>query len=100
MFPLLCAGQLKLVVGDGMAGWAAEAPYDAVHVGAAAAVIPQALVDQLRRGGRMVVPVGPAGGEQALAVVDKLQDGSVVRRDAMSVCYVPLTSRERQLRGG
>jgi protein-L-isoaspartate(D-aspartate) O-methyltransferase len=97
---LLDSGVLELVVGDGWAGWPAAAPYDAIHVGAAAVRVPAALVEQLRPGGRMVVPVGPEGAEQKLAVVDKAENGSVNRFDAMGVVYVPLTNRERQLRGG
>lgn len=94
------SGALKLVVGDGWQGWADEAPYNAIHVGAAAAHVPDALLQQLAPGGRMVVPVGPEGGAQSLAVIDKQMNGSITRQDTMSVMYVPLTSRERQLRKG
>lgn len=82
---------------DGRLGWPEHAPYDAIHVGAAAAEIPQALIDQLKPGGRMVIPVGNIF--QDLKVVDKNIDGSVSVHSETSVRYVPLTSREAQLRG-
>ncbi|KAL4036364.1 hypothetical protein IC575_005097 [Cucumis melo] len=94
--PLLKEGSLSLHVGDGRQGWAECAPYDAIHVGAAAAEIPPALIDQLKPGGRMVIPVGNIF--QDLKVVDKDSDGSVSIHDETSVRYVPLTSREAQLR--
>ncbi|KAG2327929.1 hypothetical protein Bca4012_036962 [Brassica carinata] len=95
--PLLKQGSLAIHVGDGRKGWAEFAPYDAIHVGAAAPEIPEALIDQLKPGGRLVIPVGNLF--QDLQVVDKSSDGSVSIRSETSVRYVPLTSREAQLRG-
>lgn len=82
---------------DGRLGWPEHAPYDAIHVGAAAAELPQVLIDQLKPGGRMVIPVGNIF--QDLKVVDKNTDGSVSVHSETSVQYVPLTSQEAQLRG-
>ncbi|KAH7857560.1 hypothetical protein Vadar_014028 [Vaccinium darrowii] len=95
--PLLKEGSLSMHVGDGRLGWPEFAPYDAIHVGAAAPEIPPALIEQLKPGGRMVIPVGNLF--QYLKVVDKNPDGSISVRDETSVRYVPLTSREAQLRG-
>eukprot|EP00850_Spirogloea_muscicola_P001722 SM000006S19487 [mRNA] locus=s6:1055535:1056492:- [translate_table: standard] len=95
--PLLEKGALELHCADGREGWAACAPYDAIHVGAAAESIPPALVDQLAVGGRLVVPVGTAS--QELRVIDKLPDGSLRNSVAAGVRYVPLTSRSAQLTG-
>eukprot|EP00897_Mesotaenium_endlicherianum_P007264 jgi/Mesen1/6566/ME000336S05785 len=80
---------------DGRVGYAEGAPYDAIHVGAAARELPQELVDQLKPGGRLVIPVGSLF--QALEVLDKKADGKVERKSAMDVRYVPLTAREKQL---
>lgn len=80
---------------DGRQGWLEWAPYDAIHVGAAAPEIPKPLTDQLKPGGRMVIPVGDL--LQELKVVDKKLDGSVTVQTVASVRYVPLTSRDVQL---
>ncbi|KAK7330572.1 hypothetical protein VNO77_24767 [Canavalia gladiata] len=90
-------GSLSVHVGDGRQGWPEFAPYDAIHVGAVASEIPQPFIDQLKAGGRMVIPVGNI--YQDLKVVDKNSDGSISIRTETSVRYVPLTSREAQLRG-
>lgn len=95
---LLESGQLKLVVGDGRLGWAEDGPYDAIHVGAAAPTLPEALVEQLAPGGRMVIPVGPQGGDQSLDQVEKDMQGRVSKKRLFGVIYVPLTDKEKQLR--
>ncbi|KAL2253908.1 protein-L-isoaspartate O-methyltransferase 1 isoform X2 [Sesamum indicum] len=95
--PLFEQGSLSVHVGDGRLGWPEFAPYDAIHVGAAAPEIPPALIEQLKPGGRLVIPVGNIF--QDLQVVDKNADGSLSVRSETSVRYVPLTSREAQLRG-
>jgi len=93
--PQLNDGSLSIHIADGREGWPELAPYDAIHVGAAAPQIPEALVEQLKPGGRMVIPVGTMF--QELKVVDKKLDGTVSIRDETSVRYVPLTSKEAQL---
>ena len=55
--------------------------------------VPQALVQQLKPGGRMIIPVGPNGGEQFLMRVEKERDGRVTEHKLMSVRYVPLVER-------
>ncbi len=80
-----------LRTGDGGLGWPERAPFDAIIVTAVAPDIPPALIEQLRPGGRMVIPVGPRDGEQELLVVGKAADGAVTRRSVLPVAFVPLT---------
>lgn len=81
-------------IGDGYAGWPEAAPFDSIIVTAAPEAIPQPLVDQLKPGGRLVVPVGSAGDVQQLLVAEKRADGTMSIRRTLAVRFVPLT-RER-----
>lgn len=77
--------------GDGYAGWPEHAPFDGIIVTAAPDHVPQPLIDQLRVGGRMIVPVGPQYAVQELTVLSKQADGSVATERVMAVGFVPLT---------
>ncbi|XP_031845383.1 protein-L-isoaspartate(D-aspartate) O-methyltransferase isoform X2 [Nomia melanderi] len=93
-------GRIKFVVGDGRLGHAADGPYNAIHVGAAAEVLPQQLVDQLAVGGRLICPVVTIEGFQRLQdflQVDKNADGTITKKKLMHVSYVPLTDPATQL---
>jgi protein-L-isoaspartate(D-aspartate) O-methyltransferase len=79
--------------GDGYAGWQEHAPFDIVIVTAAPDHIPQPLIDQLKPGGRMVVPVGPTYATQDLRVLEKDATGTVVTRNVAPVRFVPLRRR-------
>jgi len=90
-------GRIELETADGRVGYAKNAPYDAIHVGAAAERISEELLGQLKPGGRMIIPVGPEGGTQYFTQVDKDLDGRTHIRELMGVMYVPLTDRSKQL---
>lgn len=79
-------------IGDGHAGWLEAAPFDGIIVTAAPQVIPHALVEQLKPGGHLVIPVGKSGYYQQLLVVDKDQQGTISVRDLLAVAFVPMTS--------
>lgn len=87
---MLDTGNVKFVCGDGRKGYEKEAPYDAIHVGAAAAEHHETLTDQLKAPGRLFVPVEEMG-SQHIFVVDKKKDGSLERKKLYGVQYVPLT---------
>jgi protein-L-isoaspartate(D-aspartate) O-methyltransferase len=87
---LLESGAVTFVKADGRKGRRAGAPYDAIHVGAAAAEHHHELVDQLKAPGRMFIPVAE-GWNQHIYVVDKKADGSVEKKKMFGVQYVPLT---------
>jgi protein-L-isoaspartate(D-aspartate) O-methyltransferase len=82
---------ITVISGDGYFGWQERAPYDAIIVTAAPDEVPPRLVEQLRRGGRMAIPVGPSRWGQSLQLIEKLDDGSIKTSDMLPVAFVPLT---------
>jgi len=78
---------IRLLEGDGYKGWPEHAPFDAVIVTCAPANVPQALVDQLREGGRMIVPVGRFN--QRLVILRK-RKGRIVQENDLAVRFVPM----------
>ncbi|PKY07684.1 protein-L-isoaspartate O-methyltransferase [Aspergillus campestris IBT 28561] len=104
---LLDSGKVEFITADGRLGWKDGAPYDAIHVGAAAEELHPVLMEQLRAPGRMFIPVAAAGeggrrgslgfgGGQYIWVVDKKEDGSVHKEKVLQVSYVPLTDPPRR----
>lgn len=81
-------------VGDGYQGWREAAPFDGIIVTAAPDHVPPALIEQLRPGGRLVIPVGPQLVGQDLLLIEKQADGRTISRSTIAVRFVPLT-RER-----
>ncbi|MGZ8160026.1 MAG: protein-L-isoaspartate(D-aspartate) O-methyltransferase [Methylobacter sp.] len=76
--------------GNGQFGWPEHAPFDGIIVTAAAAYIPQALIDQLRVGARLVMPVGLPYSYQELMVIEKKTGGKIEPRNILGVSFVPL----------
>lgn len=77
--------------GDGHFGWPEHAPFDGIIVTAAASIIPQDLIDQLRPGARLVIPVGLPYDYQELRLIEKKADGKVTSRKVLGVSFVPMT---------
>lgn len=84
----------ELRAGDGHAGWPEQAPFDAIMVTAAASDIPPALVDQLKPGGRMIIPLGKPYMTQELVLLQKDQNGRTHSSIILPVSFVPLTGDE------
>jgi protein-L-isoaspartate(D-aspartate) O-methyltransferase len=77
--------------GDGWAGWPEAAPFDRIIVTAAAESLPRILLEQLRPGGRMILPLGPQESVQHLVLVHKQSDGGIVQQTLLPVRFVPVT---------
>ena len=82
---------VSVKIADGYYGWEEHAPFDAIVVTAAAEYIPPPLIEQLKDGGRMIIPVGSAFRVQQLMLVEKNQD-NISSRSLMPVRFVPFTS--------
>ena len=85
-------GNVKVRAGDGYRGWPEAAPFDAIIVTCAPEHVPQALVDQLKVGGRMMVPVGPTDGAQELYLLRK-RPGGLETRAVLPVRFVPMVAK-------
>ena len=77
--------------GDGYLGWPEAAPFDRIIVTAAPDHVPQPLIDQLKPGGRMVLPIGPVWSTQSLTLLTKDVDGNIEKQAVMAVGFVPFT---------
>jgi protein-L-isoaspartate(D-aspartate) O-methyltransferase len=96
-FRELGISNITAMVGDGMKGWPAQAPFDRIIVTAAGEDVPQTLIEQLKVGGIMVMPVGPVGGVQHLHRIVRTEDGAE-DETLIAVRFVPLVpGRAEQL---
>ncbi len=86
--------QVAVLNADGYFGWVEQAPFDAIIVTAAPDHLPQPLVEQLKPGGRLVLPIGPVGATQTLWIFDKDLSGELQALNLGAVRFVPLTRQE------
>ena len=84
-------GNVAVRSGDGYAGWPEHAPFDRIIVTAGATHVPQPLIDQLKTGGKMVIPVGRTSNSLDLTLVEKTKSGRLRTRKVLPVAFVPLT---------
>lgn len=88
---------IQVKTGDGYLGWPEQAPFDGIIVTAAPSEIPPALLAQLQRGGRMVVPVGKSGRTQQLLVLEKSKTSDqIVGRNVIPVRFVPMVEQPQK----
>ena len=82
---------IKTKIGDGYKGWEKHAPFDGIIITAAAPEIPQPLIDQLKPGGILVMPIGETDGIQFLTRIHKKQNGELEKERISAVRFVPMT---------
>lgn len=87
---------VEVIQGDGYFGLPEEAPFDAIIVTAAPGHVPSPLVEQLARGGKMIIPVGPVFSVQTLVLLERLEDGSTRTEQLLPVRFVPMTGRAQE----
>lgn len=88
-FEKLGYNNIECKAGNGYDGWPEHAPYDAIIVTAAATQIPEPLIEQLKPGGRMVIPVGRPYMHQELVLIEKDEHGQLESSDILGVVFVP-----------
>jgi protein-L-isoaspartate(D-aspartate) O-methyltransferase len=86
---------VRTKAGDGYQGWPEHAPFDAIIVTCAPDHVPDPLVNQLKEGGRLIIPVGDAG-DQALYLLEK-RNGKIERRSVLPVRFVPMTGKAQSV---
>jgi protein-L-isoaspartate(D-aspartate) O-methyltransferase len=85
---------VRIVEGDGTLGWPADAPFDAIVAAASGSHVPQSWIEQLKPGGRIVMPIGEQHAIQSLVKVTKEEDGKLSREELGAVRFVPLIGAE------
>ena len=93
IFKELGYNTIKVKIGDGYEGWSDYAPYDGIIVTCAPEKIPQALIEQLKPGGRIVIPLGKTNQIQDLVVIEKDRKGNLKQKIQYQVRFVPMTGK-------
>ena len=92
--PALGYQNVEVRIGNGYAGWPEQAPFDRIILTAAPPKVPQALIDQLKAGGKLVAPVGESAWRgQDLIVMEKSRGGKITTRSVLPVAFVPMVDR-------
>lgn len=86
--------------GDGYFGWAQKAPFDVIIITAAAGLVPPPLLEQLKAGGRMILPLGSPYGLQTLVLIEKDDEGNITSRQLLPVRFVPMVGRVSKVKPG
>lgn len=88
---------IDVVTADGYAGWPKRAPFDAIIVAAGSTAIPQPLIDQLKPGGRLIMPVGPSALTEELVLAEKSETGALSRCTLGLAAFVPMTGHAQSI---
>jgi protein-L-isoaspartate(D-aspartate) O-methyltransferase len=86
---------VEVHLGDGYEGWPEHAPYDAMIIKESLDHVPPALVRQLKPGGRLILPLGPADGAQDLTVIRRTADGRLIQKTIIPVRFSPMQGGDR-----
>jgi len=84
---------VHIKIADGYYGWVEQAPFDAIIVTAAATYVPPPLIQQLKEGGRLIIPIGQRFHIQYLTLLEKSLTGQIETREVLPVAFVPLTGK-------
>ena len=89
IFTALNLNNINVKHGNGYSGWLEEAPFDAIIVTAAPEILPEKLIEQLKDGGKMIIPVGKIHSTQTLKLITK-KDGKIIEKELLPVRFVPM----------
>jgi protein-L-isoaspartate(D-aspartate) O-methyltransferase len=91
-------GNVIVKAGDGYFGWPEHGPFDAVIITAATPLVPSPLIEQLKPGGLMILPLGSPYGSQVLVLITKAQDEKITSKRLLPVGFVPMTGHVTEVK--